>query len=589
MAIFKCKHCGYDMNLSSGFDILECPNCNAVQIVPEPDVEKKISLYNVANRLRMLKEFSKASSIYEAIAAKFDEVEAYYGILLCKYGVIYDGDDLKCSIIRPNSIYFDPDYLTACDISTDSQLDIMTIEADLIENSQKELKKLAEQYKNSDITILVNDSNKKNDSYIVAKEIYEVLKAEGKKVFFPSIHLASLEGDLKEACLYKALSTSKLLVLFATNPTRLNEKCVIDVLNKYYDFYELDNKKYKIVPCLKDIDESDIPYAIKGLDIIDLGKDTFIDKILDVVDSTFKVEISQLDKYLKILEDAIKDSNYDTIIKSALQVIKLDKKNELAYMHGLMATFEVDTLDEVVSNAYDPLFNNDFYLLSLENGVDVLTSVNDKICENIYSSILNMRKSSKEEIDIYVSELSRIRGYKDVNSLIDNAYDTLYKDKYDEAYSLYQKGLDTKFERTLLEASRLFKEIIDYKDSRNIVDKIDNYIEKLNAELCDGSYQNGISLFKNAKTMADYKEAQTSFMKVMSYKDSKLWILQCKDRMYMLACEATMNSMESSVVEEAISIFKFLHPYKETAYFYEKAQARVASNDFNPNKRKIRV
>lgn len=590
MSIFKCKHCGCDMEITNGMDIIECPECNAVQIVPEPNVEKKISLYNLANRLRMMGEFSKAQSIYEAIAQKFDEPEAYFGLCLTKYGVLYDGEDLNTSIINYNSIYNDEDYLAACDIATDSQLDVITIEADMIEESQNRLKEIAGKGKDSDILILVNDENRKNDSYLIAKEIYEVLKAEGKKVFFPTHALKNLEGDEKEAALYKAISSAKLLILFATNPTRLNDKRVIDPLNRYKEFVNIDSQNHKIVPCFQNIPEDKMPSAVMNLDIIDLGDDSFIDKILDIVDSTFKaIKLTPEEKYLKRLDEAFKSNNYTDAIKFANAVIKANKKNELAYTIGLMASFEVNSMEEVLENAIEPLFNNEFYISAIENGIDVLNDVNDKICLSIYNNALNMPRQTEDEIMLFVTELSRIKGFKDTNELILNAYDPIFKPKYDEAMAVYNKGISSKFERYLTEAYKLFKEIITYKDSKEMMSKIEKDIEELNADLCDESYQNGIQLFKAAKTMTDFRNAQNSFMKVMSYKDAKLWIFQCKDRMYNLACDITCSSMDPEEVKEAMSVFKFLHPYKETAYFYDKAQARVTSNDFNPKKRKIRV
>ncbi|MGM9972355.1 MAG: hypothetical protein ACI35W_08095 [Anaeroplasmataceae bacterium] len=590
MSVFKCKHCGCDMEITDGMDIIECPECSAVQIVPEPDFEKKISLYNLANRLRMIGEFSKAESIYVAIANKFEEAEAYFGLCLTKYGVIYNGEDLDCNIICSDSILEDENYIKACELATDAQLDILTIESDLIEQQQQRLKKMADTIGSSDIMILVNDENRKNDSYLIAKEIYEVLKAEGKKVFFPTHALKNLEGENKEVALYKAISSSKLLILFATNPTRLNDKRVIDPLNRYKSYVDIDNKNHRIVPCFQNIPNESLPDAVKGLDIIDLGKDTFIDKILDIVDATFKVaKLSPEEKYLKKALESFEAHDYEDAMKNANLCIKANKKNEKAYEIGLMASFEVDNLEDVINNAYDPIFNNEFYELAISNGVEVLNKVNDSICENIYNNALTMKRDTKEEIDAFVIEISRIKGYKDVNELINNAYDPIYLVKYEEAMDNYNKGISSKFERYLNEAYKQFKEIINYKDSKEMMSKIEADIENLNSDLCDESYQKGIALFKSSKTMEDYKNAQNAFMKVMSYKDSKLWIFQCKDRMYGLAIDIVASSMDKEELEDAMKIIKFIHPYKETAYFYDKAQARIETNDFNPKKRKIKV
>ena len=57
------------------------------------DNEKKMTLFARANRLRFNNEFDKASGVYESIIAEFpEEAEAYWGLVLCKYGIEYVDD-----------------------------------------------------------------------------------------------------------------------------------------------------------------------------------------------------------------------------------------------------------------------------------------------------------------------------------------------------------------------------------------------------------------------------------------------------------------------------------------------------------------
>lgn len=54
---------------------------------------KKIKLFERANRLRAACEFDKAAGVYESIVADFDtEAEAYWGLILCKFGIEYVDD-----------------------------------------------------------------------------------------------------------------------------------------------------------------------------------------------------------------------------------------------------------------------------------------------------------------------------------------------------------------------------------------------------------------------------------------------------------------------------------------------------------------
>ena len=93
MAVFKCKMCGGGLNITEGMTVCECEYCGSVQTVPQLDDEKKINLFSRANRLRSAGEFDKASGVYETLVSDYpEEAEAYWGLLLCKFGIEYVDD-----------------------------------------------------------------------------------------------------------------------------------------------------------------------------------------------------------------------------------------------------------------------------------------------------------------------------------------------------------------------------------------------------------------------------------------------------------------------------------------------------------------
>lgn len=63
MLTFKCKMCGGNLIISTNSKISECEYCGSVQTIPSSDDEKKATLFNRANRLRMANEFDKAAVI----------------------------------------------------------------------------------------------------------------------------------------------------------------------------------------------------------------------------------------------------------------------------------------------------------------------------------------------------------------------------------------------------------------------------------------------------------------------------------------------------------------------------------------------
>ena len=85
--------CGGDLTIDDSSSICTCDYCGTQQTVPKANDEKKIKLFDRANRLRMACEFDKAYSVYETIVDEFDsEAEAYWGLVLCKYGIEYVDD-----------------------------------------------------------------------------------------------------------------------------------------------------------------------------------------------------------------------------------------------------------------------------------------------------------------------------------------------------------------------------------------------------------------------------------------------------------------------------------------------------------------
>lgn len=102
MAIIKCKMCGGDLVLVEGQSVAECEYCGSKQTVPAADNEKKLNLFAGANKLRLNCEFDRAAGIYDTIKAEFpDEAEAYWGLVLCKYGIEYVDDPATSRKVPP--------------------------------------------------------------------------------------------------------------------------------------------------------------------------------------------------------------------------------------------------------------------------------------------------------------------------------------------------------------------------------------------------------------------------------------------------------------------------------------------------------
>ncbi len=90
MAVYKCKMCGGTIEVTEGQKVITCEYCGATQTVHSFDNEKKTTFFKRAEALRFKCEFDKAAGVYETIVSEFPhEAEAYWGLVLCKYGIEY--------------------------------------------------------------------------------------------------------------------------------------------------------------------------------------------------------------------------------------------------------------------------------------------------------------------------------------------------------------------------------------------------------------------------------------------------------------------------------------------------------------------
>ena len=93
MSTFKCKMCGGTLEIEPNETIATCEYCGTQQTLPKLDDERRANLYDRANHFRRNNEFDKAMGIYEKILNEDNtDAEAYWSLVLCRYGIEYVED-----------------------------------------------------------------------------------------------------------------------------------------------------------------------------------------------------------------------------------------------------------------------------------------------------------------------------------------------------------------------------------------------------------------------------------------------------------------------------------------------------------------
>lgn len=281
MAVFKCKMCGGTLEVQERMTVCECDYCGSVQTVPQLDDEKKINLFTRANRLRSACEFDKASRVYETIVADFpEEAEAYWGILLCKFGIEYV-DDPKTSKKIPtchrsafDSIMDDQDFEMVMEYSDSTSRAIYRNEAKAIEELRIGINEVSSKEEPYDIFICYKETDvmgERTIDSVIAQDVYDALVEKGYKVFFSRITLEDKLGKEYEPYIFAALNSAKVMLAFGTDYEYYNAVWVKNEWSRFLGLIEKGAKK-TLIPCYKGIDAYDMPKEFARLQAQDMGK-----------------------------------------------------------------------------------------------------------------------------------------------------------------------------------------------------------------------------------------------------------------------------------------------------------------------------
>ena len=281
MAVLSCKMCGGELVLTPGEKTARCAYCDTLQTIPEADNEKKLTLFSRANRLRMNCEFDKAAGIYENLAAEFpQEAEAYWGLVLCKFGIEYVDDPATgkkiptCHRSSFDSVMEDEDLEQALENADAVSRRLYREEAKQIEELRKGILEVSGKEAPYDIFICYKETDENGQrtlDSVLAQDIYDALTDKGYRVFFSRITLEDKLGQEYEPYIFAALNSAKIMLAVGTDYEYYNAVWVKNEWSRYLKLMAKDKEKY-LIPCYKNLDAYDMPKEFAKLQAQDLGK-----------------------------------------------------------------------------------------------------------------------------------------------------------------------------------------------------------------------------------------------------------------------------------------------------------------------------
>ena len=365
MAVFKCKMCGGDLNITEADKVVECEYCGTTQTVPSADKEKKMTLFNRANRLRLNNEFDKAAALYEQLIAEFpEEAEAYWGLCLCNWGIEYVDDPATgekkptCHRASFESLVKDENYLLALEYADLTAQRVYRREAQEIDRLNDAILSVSRNEKPYDVFICYKETDEngmRTHDSVLAQDVYDALTAKGLKVFFSRITLEDKLGRQYEPYIFAALNSAKVMLAIGTKYEYFQAVWVKNEWSRFMRLAAKDRSKV-LIPCFRDMDPYDLPDEFKGLQAQDLGK---LGAVQDLVRGVGKLLAKDAPKDGDVQQAAVsnpaattvqsllkrafmflEDGEWDSADKYAEKVLDIDPENGEAYLAKAMSDLE---------------------------------------------------------------------------------------------------------------------------------------------------------------------------------------------------------------------------------------------------------
>jgi len=376
--------CGGDLQIIEGETVAECEYCGTKQTVPKVDDEKKLTLFSRANRLRLACEFDKAASVYESIVADFpEEAEAYWGLVLCRYGIEYVDDPATgrkvptCHRSSFDSILEDSDFEQACENADPIARRVYRDEAKTIEDIRKGIVEVSGKEPPYDIFICYKETNENGERTIdsvIAQDVYDALTEKGYRVFFSRITLEDKLGTEYEPYIFAALNSAKVMLAFGTDYEYFSAVWVKNEWSRFLKLMEKDKSKH-LIPCFKGIDAYDMPKEFAHLQAQDMGKVGAMQDLLRGIEKLMPKEQpaaavqervivtggadSKINSLLDRGNMALEDQDWASASKFFEEVLNNDSKNAQAYVGKALAAMQVQTLHQFMQKFIQVVLGDD--------------------------------------------------------------------------------------------------------------------------------------------------------------------------------------------------------------------------------------
>ena len=595
MALFKCKMCGGDLEVTPGITVAECEYCGTQQTLPKANEEVIQNLFNRANMLRRKSEFDKAEQIYEKILQENEaEPEAHWGIVLCKYGIEYVEDPKTykriptCHRTSYDAVTADADYLAAVKYADAAQRGIYEAEAKAIDEIQKNILSIVKEEKPFDVFICYKEADEEGKRTVdsaIANEIYYQLTQEGLKVFYAAITLEDKLGREYEPYIFAALNSAKVMLVVGTKPQYFTAVWVKNEWSRFLKLMKTDRSKL-LIPCYKDMDAYELPEEFAHLQAQNMAKIGFIN---DIVRGIKKVTAKDQPMAAAAQEAVISGGSINTapLLKRAFmfledgdwssadeyceKVLDIEPENAMAYTGKLMAELQVRQ-QENLKNCAQPFngrgnyqkavrFADETLRDTLAGYIKHINARNENArLEGIYSSARSaMARGTESAYKEAARLLAGIRGYKDSESLAKECYEKAEIARKDAILSSAKAKMATKEAQGYGAAMALLRTVPGWRDADRLIEQCRAGIAAINQEIEDARknetyYKASQIITKFSDNIGMLEAAVAEFQKIPGWRDAEQQIEVCRELIRDLEEKAEAERLEQERLAELARI-----------------------------------
>ena len=598
MALLKCKMCGGDLQIATGVSVTECEYCGTRQTVPKADDEKKITLFARAGRLRAACEFDKAAGIYESIVADFpEEAEAYWGLVLCKYGIEYVDDPATgkkiptCHRSSFESVMEDSDFEQAAENADGIARRVYREEAKTIESLRKGIIAVSANEQPYDIFICYKETAENGErtlDSVLAQDIYDALTEKGYRVFFSRISLEDKLGQEYEPYIFAALNSAKIMLTFGTDYDYFNAVWVKNEWGRFLKLMAKDKTKH-LIPCYKGIDAYDLPKEFAKLQAQDLGKVGATQDLLRGIEKLLPRQAQSVEETV-VMQPPVSGANTATLLKRAFmfledgnwasadeyceKVLDIDPECAQAYLGKLMVELKVKK-QESLKDCPESFAQNGNYQKALRFGDEKL-----KKALSGYIDFINARNQKAKLEWAYQAVLHNMVQAQSIQQYTQAAHQFeqlgKYKDSEQRGNACREKAAELQREqKRKAEADRIAAA------KRAEEDRLKRKRGKKAAAILLASFAVVIAImillftvilpaseYSKAVALMDagqYEAAIAAFEAMDGYKDSAEKVTACQESILQGHYNEAIALMEAGQYNSAIVALEKLDGYKDSA------------------------